>query len=79
MVSRLGVFDVQQTADSHMFARRMAICVVVSLVLIVLSLTFATMSDGSFCRAAIRPTYLRNLAAENLSMLNGTTWGDSLE
>jgi hypothetical protein len=41
MVSRLGVFEVQQTTDSHMFARRMAICIVVSLILIVLSLTFA--------------------------------------
>jgi hypothetical protein len=47
MVSRLGVFDVQQTADSHMFARRMAICVVVSLVLIILSLTFAASDLGA--------------------------------
>jgi hypothetical protein len=47
MVSRLGVFDVQQTADSHMFARRMAICAVVSLVLIVLSLTFAASDLGA--------------------------------
>jgi hypothetical protein len=41
MVSRLSVVDVQQTADTHIFARRMAICVVASFVLIVLSLTFA--------------------------------------
>jgi hypothetical protein len=47
MVSRLGVFDVQQTATSHMFARRMAICIVVSLILIVLSLTFAGSDLGA--------------------------------
>src|SRR6266446_3755865 len=47
MVSRLGVFDVQQTADSHMFVRRMAICIVVSLILIVLPLTFAGSDLGA--------------------------------
>jgi hypothetical protein len=47
MVSRLGIFEVQQTADSHMFARRMAIFVVASLFLIVLSLTFAAFDLGA--------------------------------
>lgn len=37
----------QQTADSHIFARRMAICVVASLVLIGLSLTFAGSDLGA--------------------------------
>jgi len=39
--------NVQQTADSHLFARRMAICVVASLVLNVLSLTFADSGLGA--------------------------------
>jgi hypothetical protein len=39
--------NVQQTADSHMFARRMAICVAASLVFIVLSLTFASSDLGA--------------------------------
>jgi hypothetical protein len=38
---------VQQTADSHMFARRMAICVAASLAFIVLSLTFASSDLGA--------------------------------
>ena len=37
----------QQTADSHMFARRMAICVAASLVFVVLSLTFASSDLGA--------------------------------
>lgn len=47
MVSRLDVFDVQHTTDSHMFARRMAICVATSLAFIVLSLTFASSDLGT--------------------------------
>jgi hypothetical protein len=39
--------NVQQTDDSHMFARRMGICVAASLVLIVLSLTFASSDLGA--------------------------------
>jgi hypothetical protein len=39
--------NVQQTADSHMFARRMAICVAASLVFIILSLTFASYDLGA--------------------------------
>jgi cell division protein FtsW (lipid II flippase) len=39
--------NVQQTTDSHMFARRMAICVAASLVFIVLSLTFASSDLGA--------------------------------
>jgi hypothetical protein len=39
--------NVQQTADSHLLARRMAICVAASLVLIVLSLTFAGLDLGA--------------------------------
>jgi hypothetical protein len=39
--------NVQQTADSHMFTRRMAVCIVVSLILIVLSLTFASSALGA--------------------------------
>jgi hypothetical protein len=35
------------TADSHMFARRMAICVAASLILVVLSLTFASSELGA--------------------------------
>jgi hypothetical protein len=47
MVSRLGVFDVQQTADAHMYARRIAICIVVCLILIVLSVTFVGSDLGA--------------------------------
>lgn len=39
--------NVQQTADSHIVVRRMAICVAASLVFIVLSLTFATSDLGA--------------------------------
>ncbi len=39
--------NLQQTADSHMFARRMAICVAASLVFLVLSLTFASADLGA--------------------------------
>jgi hypothetical protein len=39
--------NVQQTADSHMFARRIAICVAASLVFIILSLTFASSDLGA--------------------------------
>jgi hypothetical protein len=39
--------NVQQTADSHMFARRMAMCVAASLVFLVLSLTFASADLGA--------------------------------
>ena len=39
--------NVQQTADSHMFARRIAICVAASLVFIVLSLTSASSDLGA--------------------------------
>jgi hypothetical protein len=53
MVSRLGVFDVRQTADSHRFARRMAICVASSLVFIVLSLTLASFDLGAVLCLAI--------------------------
>jgi hypothetical protein len=47
MVSRLSVVDVQQTADTHIFARQTATCIVVSLILIVLSLTFAGSDLGA--------------------------------
>ena len=47
MVSRLSVVDLQQTADTHIFARRMATCIVVSLILIVVSLTFAGSDLGA--------------------------------
>jgi len=39
--------NVQQTDDSHMFARRMAICVAASFVFIVLSLTLASSDLGA--------------------------------
>jgi hypothetical protein len=39
--------NAQQAADSHMFARRLAICVVASLFFIVLSLTFASSELGA--------------------------------
>jgi hypothetical protein len=47
MASRLSVVDLQQTADTHIFARRMATCIVVSLILIALSLTFAGSDLGA--------------------------------